>query len=176
MQPSCINHYRWNVCITHQARPHTVPGGQYSCVFTVPCLISSAKKSSSKKTPTPFPHHLSLVESLLVTDRQSLWHPALVIEGNYKPWRELWQWGKLLYSPPPGALTCRHTEINCYKTSDELDAHMCIVKLLERRRMKQYTSCDAALMLVRRKKKKEKAAKRSSEKTSRSLPTNHVFI
>lgn len=53
---------------------------------------------------------------------------------------------------------------------------MRIVKLLERRRMKQYTSCDVALMLVRRKKKKEKAAKRSSEKTSRSLPTNHVFI
>lgn len=62
--------------------------------------------------------------SLLVTDRQALWHPGLVIEGNYKPWRELWQWGKLLYSPPPGALTCRHTEINCYKTSDELDTHV----------------------------------------------------
>lgn len=42
---------------------------------------------------------------------------------------------------------------------------MRIVKLLERKRMKQYTSCDIALMLVRRKKKKkEKAAKRSSKK------------
>lgn len=53
---------------------------------------------------------------------------------------------------------------------------MRVVKLLERRRMKQCTSCNVTLMRVRRKKKKGKAAKRSSEKTSRSLPTNHVFI
>lgn len=52
-------------------------------------------------------------------------------------------------------MTCRHTEINCYKTSDELDAHMRTVKLLERIRMKQYASRDMALMLMRRKKKKK---------------------
>lgn len=38
------------------------------------------------------------------------------------------------------------------------------VKLLERIRMKQCTSCDIALMLVRRKKKKEKERKGSKEK------------
>lgn len=133
----------------------------YLYVFLV---IFLQPKSSRKKTATPLPHHLLLVESLLVTDRQALWHPALVIEGNYKPWRELWQWGKLLYSPPPGVLTCRHTEINCYKTSDELDTQMHIVKLLERRRMKQCTSCDFALMLMSTEKTKETAAKRSHKK------------
>lgn len=139
-QYSFTNHWGWNLCLAQPARPttlRTILFPIYCIIYIyiyISCIISPAKKSSSKKTPTSLAHHLSLVESLLVTDRQALWHPALVIEGNYKPWRELWQWGKLLYSPPPGALTCRHTEINCYKTSDELDAHMHIVKLLERRK------------------------------------------
>lgn len=75
-------------------------------------------------------------------------------------------------------MTGRHPEINCYKTSDEFDTHMSAVKLLERIRMQNYTSCTFALMHEEeeRKRNSEGENKTKKHKTSSSLPTKHVFI
>lgn len=40
---------------------------------------------------------------------------------------------------------------------------MRIVKLLERRRIKQYTSCNVALMLMRRKRRKKESSKKTKK-------------